>query len=139
MFEQIRTYIDGQKSSSSDTTARRADGGIVGGDGQTRFLTDAVDPDSPRLRNRFDDPDSAAVGSQHVERQFELGPDELRRLIDEYEAAGIGQREFVASQGFVTESLVEGAFDQLRDELGPEAQAAIDSVEAELREGLETT
>ncbi len=40
---------------------------------------------------------------------------------------------------FVTESLVEGAFDQLRDELGPDAQAAIDAVEAELHDGLQTT
>jgi len=139
MFEQIRTYIYGQGSRSSDATAQRADGGLVASDGQIRFLTDAIDPDSPRLSECFDDPESAAIGSQHVERQFELGPDELRALIDEYEAAGISQSEFVATQGFVTESLVEGAFDQLRDELGPEAQTAIDSVEAELQEGLETT
>ena len=139
MFERIRTFIYGQRSRSSDATARRADGGVVASDGQTRFLTDAVDPDSARLSDRFEDPDSATIGSQHVERQFELGPDELRALIDEYEAAGISGGEFVATQGFVTESLVEGAFDQLRDELGPDAQAAIDTVEAELHEGLETT
>ncbi|GCF14934.1 chemotaxis protein [Haloarcula mannanilytica] len=139
MFDQIRTYISGQASQPSDATGRRTDGGLVASDGQARFLTDAIDPDSPRLSDRFDDPESAAVGSQHIDRQFELGPDELRTLIREYEAAGISQGEFVATQGFVTESLVQGAFDELRDELGPDAQAAIDSVEAELQEGLETT
>ena len=139
MFERIRTYIYGQESLSSDAPARRADGGLTASEGQTRFLTDAVDPDSPRLRDRFDDPESAAIGTQHVERQFELGPDEVRALVDEYEAAGISRREFVATQEFVTESLVRGAFDQLRAELGPDAQAAIDAVEAELQEGLETT
>ncbi|KAA9410519.1 PAS domain-containing protein [Haloarcula hispanica] len=139
MFEQIRTYIYGQGSRSSDAAARRADGGLVASDGQTRFLADAIDPDSPRLNDRFDDSEKAAIGTQHVERQFELEPDELRALIDEYETAGISQSEFIAAQGFVTESLVEGAFEQLRDELGPDAQAAIDSVEVELQEGLETT
>ncbi|WP_434531104.1 methyl-accepting chemotaxis protein [Haloarcula sp. NS06] len=139
MFEQIRTYIYGQGSRSSDAGARRADGGFVASDGQTRFLIDAIDPNSPHLDDCFDDPDKAAIGTQHVERQFELGPDELQALIDDYEAAGISQREFIATQGFVTESLVEGAFDQLRDELGPDAQAAIDSVEAELHDGLQTT
>jgi methyl-accepting chemotaxis protein len=139
MFEQIRTYISGQASRRSDATGRRTDGGLVASDGQARFLADAIDSDSPRLRDLFEDPESAAVGSQHVERQFELNPDELRGLIDEYEAIGISRSEFVATQGFVTESLVQGAFDQLRDELGPDAQAAIDSVEAELQEGLETT
>ena len=139
MFEQIRTYIYGQGSRSSDATARRADGGLGASDGQTRFLAGAIDSDSPRLTDRFDDPDKAAIGAQHVERQFELGHDELQALIDDYEAAGISQREFIAAQGFVTESLVEGAFDQLRNELGPDAQAAIDSVEAELHEGLKTT
>ncbi|MFU1780408.1 methyl-accepting chemotaxis protein [Haloarcula japonica] len=139
MFEQIRTYIYGLGSRSSDTTARRADGGLIASDGQTRFLADAIDPNSPRLNDCFDDPDTAAIGTQHVERQFELEPDELRALIDEYETAGISQDEFIEAQSFVTESLVEGAFDQLRDELGPDTQAAIDSVEAELRKGLETT
>ncbi|KAA9399979.1 PAS domain-containing protein [Haloarcula sp. CBA1130] len=139
MFEQIRTYIYGRGSRSSDATARRADGGFVASDRQARFLVDAMDPESPRLGDCFDDPNKAAIGTQHVERQFELGSDELRMLIDEYEAAGISQSEFIATQGLVTESLVEGAFDQLRDELGADAQAAIDSVEAELREGLETT
>ena len=139
MFEQIRTYVYGQGSRSSDAAARRADGGLVASDGQTHFLTDAIDPDSPRLSDRFDDPEKAAVGTQHVERQFELEPDELRALIDEYETAGISRREFIATQGFVAESLVEGAFEQLRDELGPDAQAAIDAVEAELHDGLKTT
>jgi methyl-accepting chemotaxis protein len=139
MFEQIHAYIYGQESRSSDATARRADGGLVASDGQTRFLTDAIDPDSPRLSGRFDNPEKAAVGTQHVERQFELEPDGLRALIGEYETAGISQREFIATQGFVTESLVEGAFEQLRDELGPDAQVAIDAVEAELHDGLKTT
>jgi len=139
MFEQIRTYLSGQRSRSPDAAARRADGGFVASDGQTRFLTDALDPNSPRLTDRFDDQDTAAIGTQHVERQFELEPDELRALIDDYETAGISQREFIATQGFVTESLVESAFEQLRDELGPDAQDAIDTVEAELHEGLETT
>ncbi|MDS0220755.1 methyl-accepting chemotaxis protein [Haloarcula sp. S1AR25-5A] len=138
MLDQIRTYIYGQGSQSGDVAAQRADGGLVAGDGQTRFLADAIDSDSPRLSDRFDNPESAAIGSQHVDQQFELGPDELRALIEEYEAAGISRSEFVATQGFVTESLVQGAFDQLRDELGPDAQAAIDSVEAELKEGLDT-
>ncbi len=98
MFEQIRTYIYGQGFRSSDAAARRADGGLVASDGQTRFLADAIDPDSPRLNDRFDDSEKAAIGTQHVERQFELEPDELRALIDEYETAGISQSEFIAAQ-----------------------------------------
>ena len=139
MFEQICTYIYDQRSRSSDAGARRADGGFVASDGQTRFSIDAIDPDSSHLDNCFDEPGKAAIGTQHVERQFELDPGELQALIDDYETAGISQREFVATQGFVTESLVEGAFDQLRDELGPDARDTIDSVEADLHDGLQTT
>ncbi|MFB6223878.1 MAG: methyl-accepting chemotaxis protein [Haloarcula sp.] len=136
ILKSIREY--GVQSGVTEERVR-LDGGVAAGNGRDRFLPDAVDPESPRLTDIFDDSDSAEIGRQHVENQFELDTDTIRALVTEYEAAGIGQDEFIATQGFVTESLVEAAFEQLRTELDADARDAIDTVEAELLDGLETT
>ncbi|MBV0901645.1 methyl-accepting chemotaxis protein [Haloarcula salina] len=138
MFEDITERIRERDPRTGSSARPRSDGGVGVADGQTRFLDDAIDAESPRLADVFDGDDAAEVGRQHVERQFALDPATIRDLIAEYERDGIGPDEFVASQGFVVESLVEAAFGHLRQELDSDAHATLDAVENELRDGLET-
>jgi len=139
MLEDIAERIRERAPRSPSSVRPRSDGGAGVADGQARFLDDAIDAESPRLADVFDGDDAAEVGRRHVERQFALEPSTVRDLVAEYEREGIGPDEFVASQSFVVESLVEAAFGHLRQELDSDAHATLEAVENELRDGLETT
>jgi len=116
----------------------RSDGGTaLGREGSIAPVENRYAPATDELESVYDDPEQAAVGRRHVEDLFEITDDEMGDLVASYRRAGITGADFARSQRVVSTALVDATFDELEDELGPEASDALAAARAELTAGLE--
>lgn len=126
-FRSIRRAVTGTDSEALTDGGQTTRAGSATGGLAARYVTD----------DEFDQL-SSGLDRPHIEDPTGATAEEITALVEAYHREGVTPETFVASNQPAVSGLVEAAFDELRDELGADAQDSLAGVEQELQAALGT-